>query len=88
MWRTRASGVGRGGDYGEATSVTVTELVAGVDGSPASEKALAWALHEAHRRQLAVRAVTVWQLPEIPKKLSRLRRFGPCPNCATAFSVS
>jgi nucleotide-binding universal stress UspA family protein len=37
----------------------VTDVVVGVDGSPESDDALAWALTEARRRHLAVRAINV-----------------------------
>jgi len=35
-------------------------IVCGVDGTPASERALAWAIDEAARRGCALRAVTAW----------------------------
>jgi nucleotide-binding universal stress UspA family protein len=40
-------------------------IVVGVDGSPASRTALAWALNEARLRQAAVEAVHAWQFPAV-----------------------
>ena len=52
--------------------MAVTELVAGVDGSPESEAALTWALHDAHLRHLPLRAVAVWQPSGEPEEVERL----------------
>ncbi len=38
-------------------------IVVGVDGSPGSLAALAWAVHEAPARHATVRAVTAWEFP-------------------------
>jgi nucleotide-binding universal stress UspA family protein len=38
-------------------------VVVGVDGSPGSAAALCWALKEAQRRAVALRAVTAWEFP-------------------------
>src|SRR5439155_23868316 len=35
-------------------------IVCGVDGSPAAQRALVWALDEAKRRECTLRVVTVW----------------------------
>lgn len=40
--------------------VTARALVVGFDGSSAANDALIWALREAHRRRVALQAVTVW----------------------------
>jgi nucleotide-binding universal stress UspA family protein len=40
-------------------------IVVGVDGSPASRTALAWALNEGRLRQAAVEAVHAWQFPTL-----------------------
>ena len=52
--------------------VAMTGLVVGVDGSPSSEEALAWALHEARLRKLPVRAVAVWWPSGEPAEVERL----------------
>jgi len=40
-------------------------IVVGVDGSPASKEALAWALAEARLRQATVEVVHVWSFPTV-----------------------
>ena len=42
---------------------TTSSIVVGVDGSPGSRQALAWAIGEARRRKAVVRAVLVWSDP-------------------------
>jgi nucleotide-binding universal stress UspA family protein len=44
------------------------EIVVGVDGSPASRHALAWALGEGRVRGVSVRAVYAWRRPERPPR--------------------
>jgi nucleotide-binding universal stress UspA family protein len=41
-------------------------IVVGVDGSPGSDAALRWALAEAKLRGVALRAVTVYEPPQLP----------------------
>jgi nucleotide-binding universal stress UspA family protein len=43
--------------------MTITRLVVGVDGSPSSEQALEWALHEARLRKLPLSVVAAWWPP-------------------------
>jgi nucleotide-binding universal stress UspA family protein len=57
---------------GKAQQVTVTEVVVGVDGSPESEEALSWSLAEGRRRDVPVRAITVWQPSGEPREIERL----------------
>jgi nucleotide-binding universal stress UspA family protein len=52
--------------------MAVTEVVAGVDGSPGSEEAFVWALHEARLRNLPLRAVTAWLPSGEPEQVERL----------------
>jgi nucleotide-binding universal stress UspA family protein len=40
--------------------VTITEVIAGVDGSPEAEQALVWAVHDANLRGVPARAVYAW----------------------------
>lgn len=42
---------------------TGARIVVGVDGSPSSKAALAWALDEARLRQVPVEAVYAWEFP-------------------------
>ena len=41
-------------------------IVVGVDGSPASELALRWALNQGALTGAAVEAVNAWQVPQVP----------------------
>jgi nucleotide-binding universal stress UspA family protein len=43
----------------------MTRIVVGVDGSPGSRQALAWAVEEARRRHATVHAVTAWTFPPL-----------------------
>lgn len=45
---------------------TSGRIVVGVDGSPASRAALAWAIDEARLRHAIVEAVHVWRIPAVP----------------------
>jgi nucleotide-binding universal stress UspA family protein len=47
-------------------------VVVGVDGSPASDEALAWALAEGRLRTLPVRAINVWHPSGAPQEVERL----------------
>ena len=47
----------------EGTEITGRKIVVGVDGSPESERALAWAIHEGEVRHAPVEAVMVWATP-------------------------
>ena len=44
----------------------VGRIVVGVDGSPASELALRWALNQGALTGAAVEAVNAWQVPQVP----------------------
>ena len=44
---------------------TGRRIVVGVDGSPASKEALAWALEEARLRQATVEVVHAWSFPAV-----------------------
>jgi nucleotide-binding universal stress UspA family protein len=44
----------------------MSRIVVGVDGSPGSRGALAWALEEARLRGAVLRAVHAWMLPFVP----------------------
>lgn len=50
----------------------VTELVVGVDGSPASDEALAWSVHETRRRACPLRAVMAWYPSGAPQQVEEL----------------
>jgi nucleotide-binding universal stress UspA family protein len=52
--------------------MTVTEVVVGVDGSPDSDEALAWALREGRLRKLPVRAINVWHPNGTPNEVEML----------------
>jgi nucleotide-binding universal stress UspA family protein len=52
-------------------SETRTVVVVGVDGSPHAEEALVWALQEGRRRDLPVRAVSVWHPDGTPEQIQR-----------------
>ena len=52
--------------------MAVTEVVVGVDGSPDSDEALAWALREGRVRKLPVRAINVWHPDGTPIEVERL----------------
>jgi nucleotide-binding universal stress UspA family protein len=52
--------------------VTVTEIVVGVDDSPGSDEALAWAIQEGRARKLPVRAINVWHPNGTPIEVERL----------------
>jgi nucleotide-binding universal stress UspA family protein len=67
-----ALAVGRAKDGWEAFSVTVTELVAGVDGSPESDGALTWAISEARVRGVPARAVYAWLPSGQPEQVERI----------------
>lgn len=47
----------------EAVAVVTGRVVVGVDGSPGSRRALAWAVEEAMVRRVAIEAVYIWQSP-------------------------
>jgi nucleotide-binding universal stress UspA family protein len=57
-------------------------IVVGVDGSPASQDALRWAVDEARLRSSSVLAVHVWQAPAIPADIA------PVPMHVPAFDVT
>ena len=50
----------------------MTEIVVGVDGSPSSERALRWALQEAHRRGARVRVLHAWSFPFTQGEIAHL----------------
>jgi nucleotide-binding universal stress UspA family protein len=52
--------------------MTVTELVAGVDGSSESEEALTWALRDARVRRVPARAVYAWLPSGQPEHVERI----------------
>jgi nucleotide-binding universal stress UspA family protein len=45
------------------TDTTRARIVVGIDGSPDSKKALAWAIDHARRIRAQVEAVTAWEVP-------------------------
>jgi nucleotide-binding universal stress UspA family protein len=47
----------------EGAEVNGRKIVVGVDGSPESERVLAWAIHEGEARNAPVEAVMVWATP-------------------------
>ena len=47
----------------DATKGAAGSIAVGIDGSPASEAALRWAVDEAARRNATVRAIIVWEYP-------------------------
>ncbi|WP_030160453.1 universal stress protein [Glycomyces sp. NRRL B-16210] len=47
----------------DATAQGSERIVVGVDGSPASVRALEWALHQAERTGASVEAVHAWEVP-------------------------
>jgi nucleotide-binding universal stress UspA family protein len=60
--------------------MTVTEVVVGVDGSPDSDEALAWALREGRLRKLPVRAVNVWHPDGTATEVERLAALHSVPE--------
>lgn len=52
--------------------MAVSEVVVGVDDSPDSDEALAWALREGRLRKLPVRAISVWHPNGTPIEVERL----------------
>ena len=57
----------------------MTRIVVGIDGSPAAEKALAFALEEARLRKLPLRIVCAWEIAPINYAGAALR---PSPDLA------
>jgi nucleotide-binding universal stress UspA family protein len=49
-----------GSDHG-----AMTRIVVGIDGSPGSRQALAWAVEEAHRRGASLHVVAAWSFPAL-----------------------